>query len=252
MTENTLPNDVKSTAVSITLNAKSLGVDAFIKLEQTCEFINPITEVEALVKREEMATLLTEQALEIVKDTANKVKQHAAENPIGHVSVHQVNPTPAPVGSMNGQSYQGSGAGAVRAVANGASTGSDWRTAPDKWDSAKQVRYLSTQSLPIETLRNNVNQWLATNGFNPEAFDVWDERREAEQGKAIGSIINVKVKEAFRDICPRELIYTDKGGVKSLVSGKFNADGSLYIYWVNKQVDAAVKYGALDGLKSFN
>ena len=36
--DNIIDNGVRSTSVSITLNAKSLGVDAFIKLEETREF----------------------------------------------------------------------------------------------------------------------------------------------------------------------------------------------------------------------
>ena len=80
MTTEQKPNDVTSTSVSITLNAKSLGVDAFIKLEQTSEWVNPISVVDALVKREEIAALLTEQVLAIVQDTASTVKRHIEEN----------------------------------------------------------------------------------------------------------------------------------------------------------------------------
>ena len=54
---------VRATSVSVTLNAKPLGVDAFIKLEQTHEFVDLATDFEALQKRQDIAEILTEQAL---------------------------------------------------------------------------------------------------------------------------------------------------------------------------------------------
>jgi hypothetical protein len=229
MSENT--NDVKSTSVAITLNAKNLGVDAFIKLEQVSEFVTPISEVEALVKREEMAQLLTEQLLAIVADTSAKVKAHIIEKGI------------TPVVSVN------TGASNIKAVANGAETGGEWKVAVDAFDSAKQVRYLSMASLPTDSLKQLAANWISGNGINADAFDVWDERRDAEAGKPISSICNIKLKEDFRGQAPTELIYTDKGGVKALARAKFNSDGSVYFYWANKEVQAAVKYGALNFLK---
>ena len=230
------PNDVKSTSVSITLNAKSLGVDAFIKLEQVSEWANPISDVDALVKREEIAALLTEQALAIVADTTSAVKRHIEENGLKPVSSY----TPAPAGT---------GADAIRAVANGAQPGGDWRVAVDAFDSAKQVRYLSTQALSGDAMKSQAGAFIQAQGLSPDAFDIWDERRDAEAGKPISSVCNVKIKESFRDKVPAELCYTDKGGVKAVARAKFNSDGSLYFYWANKQVDAAVKYGAFNALQ---
>lgn len=230
MSENT--NDVKSTSVAITLNAKNLGVDAFIKLEQVSEFATPISEVEALVKREEIAQLLTEQLLAIVADTAGKVKEHIIEKGL----------TPA-------VSVSNTGASSIKAVANGAQTDGDWKVAVDAFDSAKQVRYLSMASLPTEALKQLAANWISGNGINADAFDVWDERRDAEAGKPISSICNIKLKEDFRGQADPGLIYTDKGGVKALARAKFNSDGSVYFYWANKEVQAAVKYGALNFLK---
>ena len=237
--------EVKSTSVAITLNAKSLGVDAFIKLEQTNEFIEPISEVDALVKREEIAALLTEQCLAIAKDTAATVKNYITENG----TTVQVTP-----GTQAGiVAPTGTGSDAIRSVANGATPntgGLDWRVAVDSFDSAKQVRYVSTASIPSDDMKRQAGNWLATNGFNAEAFDVWDERRDAEAGKAISSVCNIKVKEAFRDKVPSELVFTDRGGVKAVARAKFNSDGSLYFYWANKQVDAAIKYGAFAPLSA--
>jgi hypothetical protein len=235
--------EVKSTSVAITLNAKSIGVDAFIKLEQTNEFPEAISEVDALVKREEIAALLTEQCLAIAKDTANTVKAYVTANGV------TVQVTPGTQASIVAPA--GTGADAVRAVANGASTtvnGLDWRIAVDSFDSAKQVRYVSTMSISSDELKLRAADWITLQGLKSDAFDVWDERRDAEAGKPISSVCNIKVKEAFRDKAPAEIIYTDKGGVKAVARAKFNSDGSLYFYWANKAVDAAVKYGALSQL----
>lgn len=241
MTENTKPNDVRSTSVAITLNAKQFGVDAFIKLEQTCEFTELVTEVDALVKREELAALLTEQALVLATDTANKVREYSQTHPAPQAPVAPLRGATAPAGT---------GADAIRAVANGATpnNGDDWRTAPDAFDSAKTVRYLSTTSYPTDSMKSAAAQWLRTQGLNPEAFDIWDERRDAESGKPISSVCNIKVKEGFRDKAPREIVFTDRGGVKAVARAKFNGDGSLYFHWANKSVDAAVKYGAFNSL----
>lgn len=235
MTNETKTNDVKSTSVSITLNAKSLGVDAFIKLEQTTEWVNAVSDVDALVKREEIAALLTEQILAIVQDTADTVSQHIKDNGLKPA----VSSYTAPAGT---------GADAIRAVANGANPSGDWRVAVDAFDSAKQVRYISTQALSGDAMKQQAAAYISAQGLSPEAFDIWDERRDAEAGKAISSVCNIKIKEAFRDKVPAELCFTDKGGVKAVARAKFNSDGSLYFYWANKQVDAAVKYGAFAAL----
>lgn len=242
MSEDIL-KEVKSTSVAITLNAKSLGVDAFIKLEQTNEFVDPVSEVDALVKREEIAALLTEQALAIAKDTAGTVKAYIAEN---HGAGLTVQVTPGTQAGLVAPA--GSGADAVRAVANGATPGNgglDWRVAVDSFDSNKQVRYVSTASLPTDAMKAAAANWLRSQNLNADAFDVWDERRDAESGKPISSVCNIKVKDGFRELAPAELVFTDRGGVKAIARAKFNSDGTLYFHWANKQVDAAVKYGAL-------
>ena len=232
MTDNN--NSVKSTSVAITLNAKSLGIDAFIKLEETREFQDGLSEVDALVIREDLAKLLTEQLLAIAKDTAGTVKAYISDNHL----------TPAlPVVAS------GTGAGAIRAVANGASSDSDWKVAVDAFDSAKQVRYLSTAAFSADQLKQAASAWVDAQGFQGAAFDIWDERRDAEQGKPISSICNIKLKEEYRSQAPAELIYTEKGGIKAIARAKFNADGSLFFYWANKEVQAAVKYGALNFLQ---
>jgi hypothetical protein len=219
-----MTDKITSTIVGITLNGKQFGIDAFIKLEQSVEFSEGITEVDVLVKREEIAAVLFEQAIAIVKDTGAKFS------------------TTVPATQTN--------AGAIRAVANGASVQSDWKVAVDAFDSAKQVRYLSLNAMPTEDLKFLAGKWLGEQGFSAQCFDVWDERKDAEAGKPISSICNIKLKEEFRSNGPAELIYTDKGGVKALARAKFNADGSVFFYWANKQVDAAVKYGAFSYLNN--
>jgi hypothetical protein len=225
-------------------------VDAFIKLEETREFADPISTVDALLKREELAALLTDQALAIISDTAKTVKEFIAANPVGHVSVHPVAAAPAPAGSQAGiQAPAGSGAPAVMAVANGAATGGDWRNAVDRFDANKTVRYLSTASYSTDQMRFAAAQWLAGQGFNSQLFDVWDERGDAEQGKPISSVCNIKVGKDHAYLVPTDVVKTPNGGNKAVARAKFNHDGSLYFYW-SKEAEGAVKYGAFNPLKA--
>lgn len=240
MSEDTNTAPVTSTSVSITLNAKSLGLDAFIKFEETVQFTVPATAVDALLKREEMAALIADQLIAIVKDTAATVKAAAPALPARPAAQQ------APAGAYQGQpAPAGAGAAAVHAVANGATAGGlDWRNAPDRFDQSKTVRYLSTAAYTADQMKAAAAAWIAAAGFNPEAFDVWDERRDAEAGKAISSVCNVKVKKDLHHLVPTEVVATNTGGVKAVARAKFNHDGSLFFYW-SKDAEAAIKYNAL-------
>ena len=225
--------EVKSTTVSITLNAFELGVDAIIKLEETLEWPEPISSIDALVKREELAALLTEQILAIAQETVSTLSTHIKSNDLTPAR-HSSPPTIVRDTNINQQSGSGESI--------------EWKTAVDAFDPTKRVQYVSLKSLPTEALKLKASEFLSNQGFKADSFDVWDERRDAETGKAISSVCNIKVKEAFRDKIPSELCYTDKGGVKAVARAKFNTDGSLYFYWANKQIEAAVKYGAFISL----
>lgn len=233
---------VKSTAVCITLNAKSHGLDAFIKFEETVEFPEGASTVDAAIKRDEMAALIADQLVAVIKDTASTLKGSAT------ISSPQAAPQPAG-GAYQGQpAPAGVGAAAVAAVANGATAGgNDWRSAPDRFDNTKQVRYLSTSSFSGDQMKEAAAQWLAAAGFNPANFDVWDERRDAESGKAISSVCNVKVKKELFSFLPHDVVQTNTGGVKAVARAKFNHDGSLFFYW-SKDAEAAIKYGAFQKL----
>jgi hypothetical protein len=225
---------VSSTSVSITLNAKSLGLDAFIKFEETVEFPDGASEVDALLQRDNMAALIADQLVAVVKDTAATVKAAAPVLPVASASgAYQGQPAPS-----------GTGAAAVAAVANGAVVGgADWRSAPDRFDSTKQVRYLSTTAYTADQMKAAAAQWLASAGFSVANFDVWDERRDAESGKAISSVCNIKVKKDLLSAVPHDVVQTNTGGVKAVARAKFNHDGSLFFYW-SKDAEAAIKYGA--------
>lgn len=243
-TPTTPAANVRSTSVSITLNAKALGVDAFVKFEETVEFQAPVDTVEALVKRDEMAQLITDQLISVINDMSATIKAAAPVLPAGPVVPQAL------AGTYQGQpAPSGSGAAAIHAVANGATAGGmDWRNAPDRFDASKTVRYLSTDSYPAEALKAAAAAWLAGAGFNPEAFDIWDERRDAEAGKAISSVCNIKVKKELHSRVPRDVVATNTGGVKAVARAKFNHDGSMFFYW-SKDAEAAAKYGALEPLK---
>jgi hypothetical protein len=233
---------VKSTSVSITLNGKPLGLDAFVKFEETVEFPAGVIAVDAAVQRDEMVAVISDQLRAVIADLARDFKPVAQVSPVvaalqPAAGVNQGQPAPS-----------GTGAAAVAAVANGATVGGlDWRSAPDRFDNSKQVRYLSSASFSSEQLKAAAAQWLAAAGFNAANFDVWDERRDAESGRAISSVCNIKVKKELFSLLPGDVVQTNTGGVKAVARAKFNHDGSLFFYW-SKDAEAAMKYGAFSPL----
>lgn len=244
---------VRSTSVKVTLNAKALGVDAFISLEETHEFTDLASDFDALQKRQDIAEVLVEQALAQIKHTADEVQKYAAENPRGHVSVHAVNAAP-PAGVAAGTVASGPVVQQVQQVANGAATtaAGGWLTAPDRFDAGKTVRFLSSSVYSTDQMKQDVYNWLSSKGLNPQCFEVWDERtgpRGAEAGNPISSVANIKIAEPYRTQVPADVTFTDRGGVKAVARAKFNADGSLYL-WLDKGAEAAHKYGALSAIST--
>ena len=231
-------NNVRSTSVSITLNAKSLGVDAFVKVEETREFLEPVSPGEAVIAREDIAAILTEQALGIIAVTAETVKAKLAEMPRGHVSVHQVNPA-APQGvAYNTAAPAQPGPAQVAAVANGASFQTEWRSVPSKFGDG-ELRYITTASYSSGQLEADVSNWLRGKGLNPLMFKTWDNRpgaRGLEAGVPNGSVASVKVGREIIDACPPDFQKIPAARVK------FNSDGTLYVYFT-KEFDAFLKYG---------
>jgi hypothetical protein len=233
------PNSkVTSTSVKITLNAKSLGLDAFLTLEETHEFINDANVVDAAVKREEVAALLTEQLIALVKDSTAAIKAVA---PIAAPAF-----VPAPVAAIPANTP--AAAPAVMAAANGAVAGGGWAAAPDRFNADKQVRFMTRAAYSSEQLKANIGQWLVSLGFNPAMCDVWDERNDAEKGMPVSSIATVKVKKEYHSMFPGDVVATANGGSKAIARVKFNNDGTLYCFLV-KEAAAADKYGALNNLK---
>jgi hypothetical protein len=229
---------VRSTSVSITLNAKSLGVDAFIKLEETREFPTLVSSGEAVIVREDIASILTDQALAIIEETAQTVKAAAAAKPQGHVSVHQVNPA-APQGvAFNQVAPAQAGPAQVAAVANGAAFQTEWKSVASKFGDG-DLRFISTASYPSDRLEAEVRNWLSGKGLNPMLFKVWDNRpgpRGLEAGVPNGAVAAVKVGKEIIDACPPDFQKIPAARVK------FNSDGSLYI-WFTKEFESFLKYG---------
>jgi hypothetical protein len=235
-------SSVKSTSVSLTLNGKPLGLDAFVKFEETVEFPDGATAADAALQRDGMVAVIADQLRAVITDMARELKAMVPVSPVAAAfqpaaGVNQGQPAPS-----------GTGAAAVAAVANGATAGGlDWRSAPDRFDNTKQVRYLSTGSFSAEQLKAAAAEWLAAAGFSVSNFDVWDERRDAESGRAISSVCNIKVKKELFPALPHDVVQTNTGGVKAVARAKFNHDGSLFFYW-SKDAEAAIKYGAFGPL----
>lgn len=243
--ENTTSGGARHTSVSITLNAKSLGVDAFVKLEQTHEFIELADDGEALMRRSEMAQLLTEEILDIIARTAADVKQHAAENPRGAVSVHPVQPAQVPAGTQAGQQAPAQPAQAIAAVANGANFQNDWATCPSRFGDG-DIRFLRTSAYSSDQMEADVNTWLLSKGLNPAAFKVWDNRpgpKGLEANVPNGAVGTVKITKDVLEQVP------DEFGKVPAARIKFNNNGTLYI-WFTKEFEAYLKYGGSAAIKA--
>ena len=241
---------VSHTTVSITLSTKALGVDAFIKLEETFAFTAPVDAATAILKRDDMLDILRDQVIEQALTTGDAVREAVAKAPRGNVSVTPVQQQPAPQGSQAGRfAPAASGPAATRAVANGAAPapaqgGMEWMSVSSRFGDG-EIRFLSSASYPTDQMEADVATWLAQKGLNPDAFKVWDNRTGAkgmEAGVPNGCVANIKLSKEAQEFVPSDVANLAIGRVK------FNANGSLYV-WFTKEAEAALKYGALDGVK---
>jgi hypothetical protein len=236
---------VRSTSVSITLNAKSLGVDAFVKVEQTYEFVELADANAAIIKRAELAESLSAEALEIIADTAKRVRAELAKTPQGSVQTVAATQPVAPPGVQAGQTVSGQGQADIRAVANGASHSQEWLSVPSKFGDG-ELRFLSTASYSSQDLEGEVGRWLQSKGLNPAAFVVWDNRpgpRGLEAGVPQGSVANVKIDKALLGSVPDDFARVPAARVK------FNSNGSLYV-WFTKEFEGYAKYSLAPELKA--
>lgn len=235
---------IRATSVSVTLNAKSLGVDAFVKLEQTYEFVELADNNAAVLKRAEIADSLAAEALEIIADTAKRVRAELAKAPQGSVQTI-ASSAPAPAGTQAGQSVSGQGQSDIRAVANGASHSQEWLSVPSKFGDG-DLRFLSSASYSTQDLEAEVGRWLQSRGLNPSAFVVWDNRvgpRGLEAGVPQGSVANVKIDKALLGSVPEDFARVPAARVK------FNSNGSLYV-WFTKEFEGYSKYSLAPELKA--
>lgn len=235
---------VRAVSVSITVNAKALGADMFVKLEESFEFATPTDESNAVFKREEIAQILREQAISVAKDSADEFRAAVAATPRGSVSVHQVIPTQN-TGTQAGAVAPVAGAAATVAVANGAApTTGSWMSVPSKFGDG-ELRFLPTSVYSSQQLEAEVGGWLRNHGLNPDAFKVWDNRpgqKGLEAGVPNGCVAAIKITKDAQAFVAGDIANQAIGRVK------FNSNGSLYI-WLTKEAEAAIKYGALDRVK---
>lgn len=237
---------VSSVTVSVTVSGKPLGADAFIKMEETFAFAEPASDVDAIIKRDNMLEILRDQVLLQATSTAEAIRERVAQTPRGSVQVAPVQPAPAPAGTQaNFPAPAGAGAAAVQAVANGATADAgDWMAVPSRFGDG-EIRFMTTMSFPQDRLEAEVGQWLLAKGLNPNAFKVWDNRpgpKGLEAGVPNGCVATVKVGREAVDYVAGDMARLAVARVK------FNANGTLYI-WLTKEAEAALKYGALDALK---
>lgn len=245
---NPATGGVSQVTVSVTISAKPLGGDAFIKLEETYTYDSPVDDGTAVIRRSDMVDVLREQAIEEAQKTANALREHIVANPRGSVSIHPVAQT-APVGAAAGTEAPRFGAAATVAVANGAtppvSGGLQWASVKAKFGEG-ELRFVTTASQSTDELKSRVLEQMTTKfGLNPEALVVWDNRTGAkglEAGVPAGCVAAVKISKEATEFVPAEIASLAVARVKH------NADGSLYI-WMTKEGESALKYGALDRIK---
>ena len=239
---------VSSVSVSITLSTKALGADAFIKLEETYDFGVPTDDGSAIVRRSEMVDILRDQVIEEAKRVVELVREEIAKTPKGSVSIHPVNPVSVSGAQAGSVAPAFSGPQATVAVANGAAAapagGAQWMSVPSKFGDG-ELRFITTASYPTSQLEAEVGNWLRQHGLNPDAFKVWDNRpgmKGLEAGVPNGCVAAIKVGKEAQAFVSGDIAN------QAIARVKFNANGSLYI-WLTKEADAALKYGALNGVK---
>lgn len=242
---------ISHTSVSITLSTKALGVDAFIKLEETFAFSGPVDAATAIIKRDDMLEVLRDQVIEQALSAGEAVREAVARAPRGNVSVTPVQQAPRNEGTQVGQFAPAAGGPAATvAVANGAAPApvaagaQEWMSVPSRFGDG-EIRFLTSAAYSTERMEADVASWLQSKGLNPGAFKVWDNRtgpRGMEAGNPNGCVANIKIAKEAQEFVPGDIANLAVGRVK------FNANGTLYV-WLTKEAEAALKYGALDGIK---
>jgi hypothetical protein len=108
-----------------------------------------------------------------------------------------------------------------------------------------ELRFISTASYSTSQLESEVGNWLRQHAMNPDAFKVWDNRpgqKGLEAGVPNGCVAAVKISKDAQEFVTGEIAN------QAIARVKFNSNGSLYI-WFTKEAEAAIKYGALNGVK---
>ena len=240
---------VSQVTVSITVSAKPLGGDAYIKMEEVFDFLTPVSPAEAEETRAYIAENLRTQALAEAVKTAEVIRATVAATPRGNVSVHPVTPV-SNAGSQAGQFAPASGPAATVGIANGATPapagGVQWASVKSKFGEG-ELRFVTTSSMTTDDLKARVLQQIESKwGLNPAALIVWDNRigpKGLEAGVPAGCVTAVKVSKDAHEFVPVEF------HTAAISRSKFNADGSVYV-WMTKEGEAALKYGALDRIKN--
>jgi hypothetical protein len=236
---------ISTVSVALTVSGKPLGADIFLKMEETYAFTEPVSEADAILRRDTMVDILRDQAIEKAVQAAAAIREAVAATPRGNAQVIPVAPAPAPQGSQAGAQAPFGGPAATVAVANGAAASSgEWMSVPSRFGDG-ELRFLPTSVYSSEQMEAEVGQWLLSQGLNPNAFKVWDNRpgqKGLEAGVPNGCVAAIKVgREAEGYVSPDV-------ARNAVARVKFNNNGTLYI-WLTKEAEAALKYGALDALK---
>ena len=229
---------VKEVTVTITKSLKLNGDIISVSVGETAT-IDDGSELDGILTRSAIAQVLSEQAEVILKtESETMVANHKTYAPTypTYTPTQVVSPTPAGSQAFS-DPVSGSGYQAVQAAANGAPVNADggWRSVPSRFGDG-DIRFLPCSVFPTMRLEQDVQNFLASKGLNPQFFKVWDNRpgpRGLEAGAPNGAVAAVKLNDGSPG--------KEQMGNNAVARVKFNNDGSLYI-WLTKEFEAALKF----------
>lgn len=227
-------SSVKEVSVSITQSIKLHGDLISVTLGEVRTLVNG-TEADAIVERDSITQLLTEQGTTYL-EAARKKHGDVVPAPVTPGYVQRPAAPVAAAPQAAAAPVTGNNFAAVAAVANGAPVAQgEWRSVPSRFGEG-EIRFLPTSVYPTAKLEAEVAAFLTGKGLNPGYFKVWDNRpgqKGLEAGVPNGAVAAIKLTDGAPG---KEQI-----GNNAAARVKFNNDGSLYI-WLTKEFEAALKF----------
>lgn len=192
-TEVTTTDINGTTEVSFTVGPNVLGADLSFTVKHT--FNNDATNPEFRAETINVVQQVLGATLEKAEGISSHIRGFVGRNPKGYVSVHEAGQAPAPAHA--GPPVSVPNAAGVAAVAAGAPiSGADgWVPYLNRFGPEKPIWGLSPSVFSTDQLKAASAKWLHEQGLNVDMFDIYDERLAAENGQAISTMANIKLKK---------------------------------------------------------